>query len=233
MNNKVLYQPWGGLGDNLQYSTLPELYHKLGYEFYISKDNVYRNDEIYDLVWGLNPYVKGISDEPFNVGSCVGFSRVSPNESIIYNQEICHGFEPQNRIPKIYYEPKNIIEFNDKIILDISSVSTNPVVPKNLDDFIKINFPNKTVVIPKFKNKISDNHKINRDIELYEYVEIDSIFHYTDIINSCHQFICSFSGQSVLASAINKKNTICFIPENYITNSYVFHNIKYFQVKNV
>ena len=28
-------QPWGGLGDNLAFSTLPELYSKLGHDVYI------------------------------------------------------------------------------------------------------------------------------------------------------------------------------------------------------
>ena len=76
MSKKILYQPWGGLGDNLQYSTLPELYNTLGHEFYISSKNVYRNPEIYKLVWELNPYVKGISDEEYNVGSCMNYTKV-------------------------------------------------------------------------------------------------------------------------------------------------------------
>ena len=51
MNKVILYQPWGGLGDNLQFSTLPKLYSEIGYEFYISDQNVYRNPEIKKLVW--------------------------------------------------------------------------------------------------------------------------------------------------------------------------------------
>ena len=47
---KILYQPWGGLGDNLQFSTLPEMFSKLGYEVYISDKNAYRSVEIFDLV---------------------------------------------------------------------------------------------------------------------------------------------------------------------------------------
>ena len=36
----VIYQQYGGLGDNLQYSTLPELYSKQGYDVYIHTNNV-------------------------------------------------------------------------------------------------------------------------------------------------------------------------------------------------
>ena len=56
--NKVIFgQPWGGLGDNLAYSNLPQLYSQAGKEFYISRFNYVRNKEIYDLVWKRNPFV--------------------------------------------------------------------------------------------------------------------------------------------------------------------------------
>ena len=72
LNSKkiIISQPWGGLGDNLQFSTLPELYDKLGYEVYVSNNNKVRNKEIYDLVWGENPYIKGVIDD--NEGTVVG-----------------------------------------------------------------------------------------------------------------------------------------------------------------
>ena len=52
----VLHQPWGGLGDNLQFSTLPRRLHKLNCEFNISNKNAYRNDEIKKIVWDINPF---------------------------------------------------------------------------------------------------------------------------------------------------------------------------------
>lgn len=49
----IIYQPWGGLGDNLQYSTLPELFNEKGIKCYIHVDNSTRNDnEVYDIIWG-------------------------------------------------------------------------------------------------------------------------------------------------------------------------------------
>ena len=50
----------GGLGDSLQFSTLPEEFAKQkGRKTYIVPDAPFRNQEIYDLVWGKNPYVLG------------------------------------------------------------------------------------------------------------------------------------------------------------------------------
>ena len=60
MNDVFLKAYHGGLGDALQFSTLPEEFYKQeGRKTYIVEDAPFRNQEIYDLVWGKNPYVLG------------------------------------------------------------------------------------------------------------------------------------------------------------------------------
>ena len=54
----TIYQPWGGLGDNLAHSIIPELCKATGNKCYLSKHNAHRNQQIYDLVWGLNPFLE-------------------------------------------------------------------------------------------------------------------------------------------------------------------------------
>ena len=34
-------QPWGGLGDNLQFTTLPRLFSEKGVDFFVSQHNTY------------------------------------------------------------------------------------------------------------------------------------------------------------------------------------------------
>ena len=63
----VIEQPWGGLGDNLQFSTIPELAHSLGIKVFISNRNCYRNLDIKKLVWDMNPFISGFSDLPGNL----------------------------------------------------------------------------------------------------------------------------------------------------------------------
>lgn len=227
MNKHILYQPWGGLGDNLQYSTLPELYYSKGEEFYLSDQNVYRNQEIYKLVWELNPFVKGITNEPYNIGSCKDYQRVNATKSIVFNQEIAHSFTPLNEIPKIFYKPKNILDFNDKIFIDISATSTNPTIPNNFSEIIQSSFSNFEVFVPEFTTSLSNNHKINKNFSFDLSIKIESIFHFCDLIHSCKYFICSFSGQSVLASALNKKDTLCFLFKHWENSDYKFPNINY------
>jgi hypothetical protein len=211
---KILWQPWGGLGDNLQFSTLPEKFSQLGYEVYISNKNAYRNSEIIDLVWKLNPYVKGISNEQFNIGDTSTYRRIHSGKSIIYNQEACHGIEPENEIPKIYYKPKKINEFKDVVFVDLSAKSSIPVKPEDCK-----------IVVPSFSNKV-DNHK-DVDFQYDNKIDIQSIFHFCDLIHSCKYFYCSFSGQAVLSSAIDKKNTTVFIRKEWKNIDWCFPNLNY------
>jgi hypothetical protein len=50
--NVFFGQPWGGLGDNLQFTTLPKLYAEKGYNFY-SKGKIIIN-KIYSFINILN-----------------------------------------------------------------------------------------------------------------------------------------------------------------------------------
>lgn len=252
---KILHQPWGGLGDNLQYSTLPERFSELGYEVYISDKNACRNFEIFELVWKLNPYVKGISSESANIGESFfvknvvikiknnktgkivdkvasmhsRYKRAYSNKSIIYNQEALHGFDPKNETPKIYYKPKTIHDFQDKIFIDLSAVSNTPIKPKNLDEYLQYKHPNLKIIIPNFDKKIDNKQNINFNYN--EDIKIQSIFHFCDLIHSCKHFYCCLSGQATLASALNKKETTVFIKPEWENIDWMFPNLKYEIIK--
>jgi hypothetical protein len=220
---KILYQPWGGLGDNLQYSTLPERFAELGYDFYISEKNVYRNPQIYGLVWGKNPYVKGISSEPDNVGSCVPFVPHYAGKTRIYNWEYCHGLEPKNELPKIYYQPTVIESLTEAILVDFSGY-TSWEVPDHLDEILKENFGDRKIVIPTSEYF----HRQYQGLKHDEKMECKTIFEYCDMIHSCYYFVCSSSGNAVLASALNKQNTTAFYPKRYdVQKDFFFPNINY------
>lgn len=223
---KILFQPWGGLGDNLQFSTLPERFSKSGYDVYISDKNIYRNSEIHELVWKSNPYIKGIINEKHNIGEIGTYKRIYQEKSIIYNQEFCHGLEPINEVPKIFYKPQYKEEFKNIILVNIGSFATDPFIPKNFSDYLRNTFKDKKILIPKFNKNVSyikEIHNFSND----GFIEIDSIFSYCDIIHSCFHFICSLSGQSVLASALNKNQATVFIKDEWKNTDWKFNNITY------
>ncbi len=232
MSKVVLYQPWGGLGDNLQFSTLPELYAKNGVDFYISHQNAYRNDEIKNLVWDLNPYVKGISMDTPDIG--VNSTKQIIRDSFIQRIEESNGFiNTGNKYPVIYYEPNFIEELKDMTIISFNSVSVlfeNPLINEIIT---KLNGEDNVLVLD-FVKTISNSHI--KYVDSNNIYFVNDIFHHCDIIASCKRYITLFSGSSVLASAIisktNNRNTEVILDNNYVhrvfnEKLYYFDNLKY------
>jgi hypothetical protein len=222
---KVLSQPWGGLGDNLQFSTLPELYVNKGFEFRISCDNHYRNDEIHELVWGTNPYVAGWSTLLPNAGD-VGYVRNFKYKSSVFNFEHLHGFVPKNTCPKLYYKPNFAEDFRDVVFADLSAISQQPVDMQSLVEYIHRRFPNDTVCVPMFKRNVGTTD-LPQYPKNFNTVPVESLFQYCDLIWSSKRFICSFSGSSVLASALKKRQTTCVTRSANVSSDFVYPNISY------
>ena len=252
----IISQPWGGLGDNLQYSTLPELFSKKGYEVYISSNNKVRNNEIFNLVWKMNPYIKGICNDLPNAGECKNkfWPDVNKNEYSIHRIEISHGFEKNNFYPTIYYTPSIIENLNDIILIDLTGSSQvfefykykefiDYFVPL-LDEKIKNN--NFRIKIAKFNN-ISISPIFNK---IYEYLhtkitnitnlDINSLIDYSNIINSIDSLIIINSGINSLSASIKKDKSkpyiLCYNTWSHFTpqeikGCYNYKNIEYFQSK--
>lgn len=242
----VISQMFGGLGDNLAYSTLPELYSNNGYDVYISNNNVVRNKEIYDLVWGTNPFIKGKCND--DEGTLIGSNTDEnwPKDSNIYFMnriEIGHGFEPTNLFPKVYYNPKMLDEYKNAIIIDITGVSSSTEnrhkAISKIEEFLHQQGSTENVFVIGFKNKINDQSN-NDNIDSfthYKQLYIENIFNYCDILYSCSVFLTVFSGASILMSAIKRDNNTPYVkcwvpPEQNASNITLFHfpNIEYEQL---
>jgi hypothetical protein len=110
-NSVVFSQPWGGLGDNLGFTNLPELFNASGIAFYISRLNYTRNKDIYDLCWGHNEFVKKLKRTIPNIGFKIldesGYKVFDEKYNIVQNVNVAHGFDPGYGYPKIKL-PSNI-----------------------------------------------------------------------------------------------------------------------------
>jgi len=228
----VIGQPWGGLGDNLQFSTLPQLYAEQGYDVYISSENSVRNQEIYDLIWGMNPYVKGLLNSPPNAGACKGFH--SYTENPIKNMELRHNLSNgTNSYPVIYYKPTYRSDLSNCLLYDTTSISykypDSSIISEAYTEVFN-KYPHLT------KRRILFKNLKNRDIpELgTDTIEVSNLLDYCDLIYSCNVFISLLSGQSALASAIKQNNPT---PEIYVNlpstclwnkgAMYIFDNINF------
>ena len=186
MDDVILAAFHGGLGDNLQFSTLPEEFHKQqGRDTYISSQASFRNQEIYDLVWGCNPYIKGIKEGDWSAGDTPDRHRVIES-NCISNWEALHGLKPTNKYPKIYYEPEKVSSFDNVILVDLSSISITYDAEKilKLYDAVKKTHEGMVFLSVEFTNKIKGATIIEPDVT--GVVEIESIFTYVDLMYSSY-----------------------------------------------
>jgi hypothetical protein len=208
IEKKILYVNWGGLGDHLAFSTLPEIFTNLGYDFYINEKSSFRSQEIYDLVWGTNPYVKGLTSENANCGHIPNWGVNIPVEfdkslSIHSNIEKIYGINPTNNFPKLYYKPNNLKEYNDYVLIDLNASSVadhshDINVILNHIDFLK---DEKLIcVLPESsygRTVVDLSH-----IENIKKITTSNIFNYVDLIYSCKKFVSLWSGGAHLSVSI-------------------------------
>jgi hypothetical protein len=237
---------WGGLGDNLQLSTIPRrFFEKYGYKgVYISNSSPWRNSEIKQLVWDHNPYIGGYTDKKgFHIVEN-GLVRFDGATNWIQNMEKIYNFDPPYNIrPEIYYKIDDTDKFkvSNSVVLDMSYSSESyernmgrypnmlSATKNKLQELFKQLNPNTSVTViyqPAPLNNVNFFEKLNLDIP-FTKITVDSLFDYCNIIKHCKQYVCSHSGCHALAAAI-RKSCICVIPENYFHMKYfVFDNIKY------
>lgn len=205
----VYLKAWhGGLGDALQFSTLPEEFYKQqGRKTYIVEDAPFRNPEIYDLVWDKNPYVHGKKAGVWNAGDLaeIPYQQLCMDGkgtgNMISNWELFHGLKPVNTHPKIYYEPEIHDGFKDVFIVDYSSTTIDydqNELKRILED-TKKEYPDKRFLSVDFVKSVSSN---SYDINYDGYVEVESIFRYCDLIASSYGILTLSSGASHMSSAI-------------------------------
>lgn len=196
-------------GDYLMISNLPELFYKK-YNLYtfISKKCEYRDFNTYKLLFEPNPYVKGLTDEEPNTFIDCRNPVMNEFQSTIY----CKRFSLSecDKIPKIYYEPKKIESYQNTILFDVASRSYKELIPLisdksvNLLKELKNSNENLKICLLRYSdNNINDVSRLIPDIE-FEYINVDNIFDYCDILANIKYYIGINSGSSLTASSIKE-----------------------------
>lgn len=235
----ILNQPWGGLGDNLQFSTLPYQATRQGKRFFISRENAYRNDEIASLVWANNPYVSGISSSSPNAGSLVTDTTFyDPRKNTIENIENLHGFDNRNlNNPLVYFTPHN----SGKVysyIFDLSATGIGAGSMSNAQEFISFIFEKyKPKSDEVYQIKFSNIPNTTPDIENVKTIWCNSLEEYANILYFTKHFFTVHSGAHALSSGIKGMHgsmleTIhCCVPKSQFNlNNFIFDNVKYYVV---
>ncbi len=230
----------GGLGDNLQLSTLPEEFYKQqGRTTYLWNEARFRNDDIKKLVWDFNPYVKTDTGAPWNAGDLPDLNYHNIAGDHIANIEQLHGLKPTNKYPKVYYKPISLVEYSDVFLVDFTSISINYPTDKLLDKLkeIRETYPNKRFLEVTFSQDLNNQGKLNQyDMDLEKLV-VNNIFEYCDYIASSYGIVALSSGASHLSSALKEYHpsmkSICIMEESWynkhmnIGKLFIFDNIEY------
>ena len=235
----VIISPYaGGLGDNLCFSTLPEMYARTGFKVLIGRPMVepnIRNLEVQQLVWEANPFVSGYTEE---MGKTFSHREMhhwiwAQNETrtLVEAMEALHGFTPVHKYPKIYYEPNKRPDAKNEIFADPTSISQN-ITPEAFDEFARHicnarGYELSEIVV--LSSKYSGKKGATALAGNRRYVVRD-IFEYADLIFSCRLFITSESGGAILASAIRGEAKSPEIMTLFATNGM---NDRLFQFPNV
>lgn len=231
----------GGLGDNLQLSTLPEQFYKQqGRESYLWSGVKFRNNNIKQLVWDFNPYVKKIIKEgDWNAGDLpdLNYSNVAGDH--IANIEQLHGLKPTNKYPKVYYKPLTMVGYSDVFLVDFTSISINYPVDKLMKklDEIRETYPNKRFLEVTFSQNLNNQGKLNKYEMNLEKLVVNNIFEYCDYICSSYGMVALSSGASHLSSALMEYHhtlkSICIMEDSWynrhmdIGKLFIFDNIEY------
>jgi hypothetical protein len=231
----VIHQPWGGLGDNLQFSTLPELFAAHGVQSFISTSNAVRNPEIHQLVWGCNPFICGYSDEAPNAGACPPYHRISGGLPFLKQIEVAHGLAPQSEYPKVYYRPNKKPELAGAILMDLSSTSV--LHPRSeLCSYVNAvasynHYDPADILQVHFDGRIADQYHIY-GLEGFAHFLPKNIFDYCDALASCRAFITVHSGAQSLAVALRGDTPTPAIhclctPRQFNGRDYIFSGVDY------
>ena len=114
----------GGLGDHLFYSHLPRIAKQYGgfNQVFISNDSIFRNPDTKKLVWELNPYLDGFTNDP---GFFYFSETIQDGENLLDHIMLAYGLNDhkRNHEPEIYYKPKLVESLIDKTIYDPNYIS--------------------------------------------------------------------------------------------------------------
>lgn len=229
----------GGLGDWLQFSTLPEeLYRQLGQKTYVINGASFRNNGIRDLVM-MNPYIAGISGDvrDWNCGDIPDHqSRLDgQDQNGVKVWERFFDLKPVSTSPKTYYDPTKREDLKNTVLVAMNGVTRylSGEMVNTLNDVLG-RYENKTIIRVTHTKEI--HHKEFDNFKHDDTILVENLMEYCDILASCDAFISTHSGQSHLSSAMKQHNddleSVCIVEESLFSvdrnrGTHLYDNINY------
>ena len=196
----------GGLGDHLFYSHLPRIAKQYGgyNQVYISNDSIFRNNHTKKLVWELNPYLDGFTNEP---GFFYFSENIQDGENLLDHLMLAYGLDDhkRNHEPEIYYKPKLVEALIDKTIYDPNYISYTGDIKYSAT--IQ-NWFDKNNIKPNAQMKVLGKRSIR--INADKTLTTPDIFKFCDLLYSAKAIYCLSTGTGTLAAALQKPVTVLY-----------------------
>ncbi len=202
---KVKYQ---GLGDQLFYSHIPRIAKESGKykQVLISNKPALRNKDYTKLIWELNPYVDGFTDEEGVFIDNIEIKDPS-KENILDRIMLGFGLDDGKRFhePEIYYKPKNIEFLNDKVVYDPNYVSNAGLgIGISIEKFLR-----KRGTGFDYQLVVRKPHSIPTFC-FDEFIKADTFWDFIDIIFSAKKVYCLATGTATLIPALGKTANVFY-----------------------
>jgi hypothetical protein len=186
------------LGDHLFYSHLPKIAKEVaGFDrVCISSRSEFRSDAYRHLIWELNPYVDGFTDEDAPTPE---FGTVPEGMNILDRIMLERGLDDGARFhePEIHYRPALKPELATTFVYDPNYVSyVGEIDPRKVEQSLAEERENLVQLRPR-------QPSFPLPLRCRE-METQSLLDYCDIIHSCKGFICLASGGATLAAALGR-----------------------------
>jgi hypothetical protein len=196
----------GGLGDHLFYSHLPRIAKQYGgfNQVFISNDSIFRNPDTKKLVWELNPYLDGFTNDP---GLFYFSENIQEGENLLDHLMLAYGLDDhkRNHEPEIYYKPKLVESLIDKTIYDPNYISYTGDIKYTAT--IQ-NWFDQNNITPNAQMKVLSGRSIS--INCANTLSTPDIFKFCDLLYSAKAIYCLSTGTGTLAAALQKPVTVLY-----------------------
>ena len=206
MKTLILSIQKGGLGDHLFYSHLPRIAKQYGgfNQVFISNDSIFRNPDTKKLVWELNPYLDGFTNDH---GLFYFSENIQDGENLLDHLMLAYGLNDhkRNHEPEIYYKPKLVEALIDKTIYDPNYISYTGDIKYSAT--IQ-NWFDKNNIKPNAEMKVLGKRSIR--INADKTLSTPDIFKFCDLLYSAKAIYCLSTGTGTLAAALQKPVTVLY-----------------------
>lgn len=206
MRKLVLNIQKGGLGDHLFYSHIPRIAKETGKydQVFLSNSSIFRHPDYKKLVWEMNPFVDGFTDEQ---GIYQTTEKINEDENLLDKLMLLYGLDDGKRFhePELYYKPAIKPGFENSVIYDPNYISyTGDLASGKL---IKNWFDDHHVPVNYQMKKL--NHRY-LPIENVEQIQTGSLLEFCSLLVSCKRMYCLTTGTATIAAALQIPVTVFY-----------------------